>query len=408
MSDYPKNEFPTDKFPTDETDKTDKKNLSNLFGPLGKNPDAVVEKIDTEEFIVNMGPQHPSTHGVCRLLLKMDGEVIVDVVPYVGYLHRSMEKIAENRTYLQYMPLTDRIDYVSAMFCNHVFCLAVEKLAQIEVPERAEYIRVIMDELNRIASHLVWLGTFALDLGAITPFLYCFREREKILDLIEMVCGQRMTFNYMRFGGVSKDLPPEFTPKTKEFIEYFKPRVDEYEYILTNNPIFLGRTKGVGILDQKTAIDYSVTGPNLRATGLKWDLRKEEPYSIYDRFEFDIPNGTNSDTWDRYMVRIQEMRQANRIVEQALESLPEGEIKTKTPTVFRPPEGEVYARIESTRGEMGFYIVSDGSTKPYRLKMRTASFSNLAVLPEMSRGWKIADIVAIFASLDVIMPDVDR
>ncbi|KPK77792.1 MAG: NADH dehydrogenase [candidate division Zixibacteria bacterium SM23_73] len=382
--------------------------MENLVDPLGRNPDTVVEKIDTEEFIVNMGPQHPSTHGVCRLLLKMDGEVIVDVVPYVGYLHRSMEKIAENRTYLQYIPLTDRIDYVSAMFCNHVFCMTVEKLAQIHIPERAEYIRVIMDELNRIASHLIWLATFALDLGAITPFLYCFREREKVLDLLEMVSGQRMTFNYMRFGGVSKDLPPEFIPKTKEFVEYFKPRVDEYEYILTNNPIFLGRTKGVGILDQKTAIDYSVTGPNLRATGLKWDLRKEEPYSVYDRFEFDIPTGANSDTWDRYMVRIQEMRQANRIVEQALESLPEGEIKTKTPTVFRPPKGEVYARIESTRGEMGFYIVSDGSTKPYRLKMRTASFSNLAVLPEMSRGWKIADIVAIFASLDVIMPDVDR
>ena len=400
MSDYPKNEFPTD-----ETDENNPKNLSGL---LEKKPDTVVEKIDTEEFIVNMGPQHPSTHGVCRLLLKMDGEVIVDVVPYVGYLHRSMEKVAENRTYLQYISLTDRIDYVSAMFCNHVFCLAVEKLAQIQVPERAEYIRVIMDELNRIASHLIWLATFALDLGAITPFLYCFREREKVLDLLEMVCGQRMTFNYMRFGGVSKDLPPEFIPKTKEFIEYFKPRVNEYEYILTNNPIFLGRTKGVGILDKKTAIDYSVTGPNLRATGLKWDLRKEEPYSIYDRFEFDIPTGTNSDTWDRYMVRIQEMRQANRIVEQALESIPEGEIKTKTPAVFRPPKGEVYARIESTRGEMGFYIVSDGSTIPYRLKMRTASFSNLAVLPEMSRGWKIADIVAIFASLDVIMPDVDR
>jgi NADH-quinone oxidoreductase subunit D len=405
LSDYLKNKFPADEFPTDETEKN---NLSNLFNPLGNIPDTMAEKVGAEEFLVNMGPQHPSTHGVCRLLLKMDGEVIVDVVPYVGYLHRSMEKIAENRTYLQYMPLTDRIDYVSAMFCNHVFCLAVEKLAQIQVPERAKYIRVIMDELNRIASHLIWLGTFALDLGAITPFLYCFREREKILDLLEMVSGQRMTFNYMRFGGVSKDLPPEFIPKAKEFVQYFKPRVDEYEDILTNNPIFLGRTKGVGILDKKTAIDYSVTGPNLRATGLRWDLRKEEPYSIYDRFEFDIPVGTASDVWDRYIVRIQEMRQANRIVEQALESIPEGEIKTKTPTVFRPPKGEVYARIESTRGEMGFYIVSDGSTIPYRVKLRTASFSNLAVLPVMSRGWKIADIVAIFASLDVIMPDVDR
>ena len=406
MSDYLKNEFPTD-----ETDKSNLTNLFNLLGKnqVGKNPDTIVEKTGTEEFIVNMGPQHPSTHGVCRLLLKMDGEVIVDLVPIVGYLHRALEKIAENRTYLQYIPYTDRIDYVSAMFCNHGFCMAVEKLAGIEVPERAEYIRVIMDELNRIASHLIWLGTFSLDLGAITPFLYCFREREMILDLIEMTCGQRMTFNYMRVGGVSRDLPPEFIPKAKEFVKYFKPRVDEYEAILTENPIFLGRTKGVGILDQKIAIDYSVTGPNLRATGLKWDLRKEEPYSIYDKFEFEIPTGTKSDTWDRYIVRIQEMRQANRIVEQALESIPDGEIKTKTKPVFKPPKGEAYVRVESTRGEMGFYIVSEGDkTVPYRVKLRTASFSNLAALPEMVRGWKIADLVVIFASLDVIMPDVDR
>ena len=371
-------------------------------------PFITTEKVGTEEFILNMGPQHPSTHGVCRLILKMDGEVIVDLVPIVGYLHRALEKIAENRTYLQFIPYTDRIDYVSAMLCNHGFCMAVEKLAEIEVPQRAEYIRVIMDELNRIASHLIWLGTFSLDLGAITPFLYCFREREMILDLIEMTCGQRITFNYMRVGGVSRDLPREFIPKAREFVKYFKPRVDEYEAILTQNPIFLGRTKGVGILDQKTAIDYSVTGPNLRATGLKWDLRKEEPYSIYDKFEFDIPTGTKSDTWDRYMVRIQEMRQANRIVEQALESIPEGEIKTKTKAVFKPPQGEAYTRVESTRGEMGFYVVSEGDTMPYRLKLRTASFSNLAVLPEMVRGWKIADLVVIFASLDVIMPDVDR
>ena len=371
-------------------------------------PFITTEKVGTEEFILNMGPQHPSTHGVCRLLLKMDGEVIVDLIPIVGYLHRALEKIAENRTYLQFIPYTDRIDYVSAMLCNHGLCMAVEKLAEIEVPQRAEYIRVIMDELNRIASHLVWLGTFALDLGAITPFLYCFREREMILDLIEMTCGQRMTFNYMRVGGVSRDLPKEFIPKAREFVKYFKPRVDEYEAILTQNPIFLGRTKGVGILDKKTAIDYSVTGPNLRATGLKWDLRKEEPYSVYDKFEFDIPTGTKSDTWDRYMVRIQEMRQANRIVEQALESIPEGEIKAKTKAVFKPPKGEAYARVESTRGEMGFYVVSEGDTMPYRLKLRTASFSNLAVLPEMVRGWKIADLVVIFASLDVIMPDVDR
>ena len=377
------------------------KNSSNL-------PFITTEQVGTEEFIVNMGPQHPSTHGVCRLMLKMDGEEIVDVIPIVGYLHRALEKIAENRTYLQFIPYTDRIDYVSAMLCNHGFCMAVEKLAEIEVPQRAEYIRVIMDELNRIASHLIWLGTFSLDLGAITPFLYCFREREMILDLIEMTCGQRMTFNYMRVGGVSRDLPKEFIPKAREFVKYFKPRVDEYEAILTQNPLFLGRTKGVGILDQKTAIDYSVTGPNLRASGLRWDLRKEEPYSVYNKFEFDIPTGTQSDTWDRYIVRIQEMRQANRIVEQALESIPEGEIKTKTKAVFKPPKGEAYARLESTRGEMGFYIVSEGETIPYRVKLRTASFSNLAALPEMVRGALIADLVVIFASLDVIMPDVDR
>ncbi|MDP3025467.1 MAG: NADH-quinone oxidoreductase subunit D [candidate division Zixibacteria bacterium] len=367
-----------------------------------------ISEIYTEEFFVNMGPQHPSTHGVLRLLLKMDGEVVLDMVPHVGYLHRSMEKIAENRTYYQYIPYTDRIDYVSAMFCNQAFCMAMEKLANVPVPERAEYIRIIMVELNRIASHLIWLGTFSLDLGAITPFLYCFREREKILDLFEMVCGQRMTFNYMRVGGVSRDITPEFIPMAKEFIKYFLPRVDEYEDILTNNPIFLSRTKGVGLLDQKTAIENGVTGPSLRGTGLKCDLRKDEPYSVYDKFNFDIPTGETSDVWDRYMVRIQEMRESAKIVLQALESLPEGPIKTKISAVFKPPAGEVYLRIEAPRGEMGFYIVSDGSPKPYRLKIRTGSFSNLTVLPIISRGWKIADVVAIFGSLDVVLPEVDR
>jgi NADH-quinone oxidoreductase subunit D len=367
-----------------------------------------ISEIYTEEFFVNMGPQHPSTHGVLRLLLKMDGEVVLDMVPHVGYLHRSMEKIAENRTYYQYIPYTDRIDYVSAMFCNQAFCMAVEKLANVPVPERAEYIRIIMVELNRIASHLIWLGTFSLDLGAITPFLYCFREREKILDLFEMVCGQRMTFNYMRVGGISRDITPEFVPMVKEFVNYFLPRVDEYEDILTQNPIFLSRTKGVGLLDQKVAIDHGVTGPSLRGTGLKWDLRKDEPYSIYDRFKFEIPTGENSDVWDRYIVRIKEMRESAKIALQAVESIPEGPIKTKTPAVFKPPAGEVYLRIEAPRGEMGFYIVSDGLPKPYRLKIRTGSFSNLTVLPIISRGWKIADLVAIFGSLDVVLPEVDR
>lgn len=366
------------------------------------------EEMKTEVFEVNMGPQHPSTHGVCRFVLKMDGEQILDLVPHVGYLHRSLEKIAENRTYLQYIPFTDRIDYVSAMFCNYAFVHPVEKLAGIEVPERAEYIRVIMMELNRIASHLVWFGTFSLDLGAITPFLYAFREREKILDLIELVCGQRMTFNYFRIGGVSRDLPDGFIKKAKEFVEYFKPRVDEYEDILTNNPIFLGRTKDIGILDQKTAINFSVTGPSLRGTGLKWDLRKDEPYSVYDRFDFDIPTGKKSDSWDRYIVRIEEMRESNKIVEQALDSIPSGDFKKKVPTAFKPPSGEVYSRIEAPRGEMGFYIISDGSPKPYRVKIRTGSYNNIGVMPILCKGVLIADVVVIFGSLDVVMPEVDR
>jgi len=367
-----------------------------------------MKELRTEEFEVNMGPHHPSTHGVCRFVLTMDGEQIVNLVPHIGYLHRALEKIAENRTYLQYIPFTDRIDYVSSMFCNYGFVLTLERLAGIEAPERAEYIRIIVMELNRIASHLVWLGTFALDIGALTPFLYAFRERERIMDLFEIICGQRMTFNYLRVGGVSKDLPPEFFHKANEFTQIFEPKVDQYEDILTNNPIFLERTKGVGVLPKKLAVDYSVTGPNLRATGFKWDLRKEEPYCIYDRFDFEIPTGVNSDTWDRYIVRIREMREANKIVKQALEKIPQGDFRKKVPVLFKPPAGEIYTRIESTRGEMGFYIISKGTTKPYRVKLRTASFSNLAVLPEIAKGCLIADLVAIFASFDVIMPDVDR
>jgi len=365
-------------------------------------------KLETEEFVVNMGPQHPSTHGVCRLILTMDGEVIKKVVPDIGFLHRSIEKIAENRTYHQFMIYTDRIDYVSSMNANHAWCVAVEKLAEIEVPERAEYLRVIMAELNRIASHLVFLASFAIDLGAVTPFLYAFRERERIVDLFEMTCGQRLTYNYMRIGGVSKDVPKDFVTKTREFCSYLYPRVDEYEAILTENPIFLGRTKGIGLLDLPTAINYSVSGPPLRGSGLKWDIRKDEPYSAYEKFDFDIPTGENGDTWDRYKVRIEEMRQSARIVEQALEGLPEGGIKAKVPARFRPPQGEAFARIEAPRGEMAYFIVSDGSTKPYRVKIRTASFCNLQALPVMARGWKIADIVAIFGSLDIILPEVDR
>jgi len=362
----------------------------------------------TEEFMVNMGPQHPSTHGVCRLLLTMDGEVVKDCQPHVGYLHRAIEKISENRTYAQIIPLTDRFEYLTSMACNWVFCLGVERISQMEIPERAEYIRIIMVELNRIASHLIWLGTFGLDLGAITPFLYCLRERELIVDLFEMTCGQRLLYNYIRVGGVSRDLPVGFEKKCNEFIEYFMPLVDDYEALLTNNPIFLTRTKNIGILPVDMALNYAVSGPVLRGSGLKWDLRRDDPYGFYHKFDFEIPTGTVGDTWDRYIVRINEMRQSALIVKQAIEGLPEGEFRAKVRPSFKPPAGECYTRIEAARGEMGAYIVSDGTAKPTRLRLRGSSYNHIMVLPEMVKGLKIADLVAIFASIDGIMPEVDR
>ncbi|MCX7918936.1 MAG: NADH-quinone oxidoreductase subunit D [bacterium] len=371
-------------------------------------PDVLVSDIETEEFEVNMGPQHPSTHGVLRLLLKLDGEVIKQVTPYIGYLHRNHEKIAENRTYTMYVPYSDRLDYLASMNMNMGYCMAVEKLAGIQVPERAEYIRVIMCELNRIASHLVWLGTYALDLGAWTPLLYCFREREKIIDLFEMTCGARLTYNYFRIGGVRFDLPQGFIEHAQKCIAYCRSRIKEYEDLLSDNVIFVNRTKGIGILPKDMAINYGVTGPNLRASGVKWDLRKNEPYSIYPRFNFNIPTGETGDCYDRYKVRIDEMRESLKIVEQALENIPDGEIMAKVPRVIRPPVGELYFRTEAPRGEIGFYIISDGTPKPYRLKIRSACFSNLSVLPEIAKGWKVADIVAIGGSLDMVMGELDR
>lgn len=363
----------------------------------------------TEEFLVNMGPHHPSTHGVCRFLLTMDGEVVVKAVPYIGYLHRALEKICENRTYHQCLPVLDRFEYCTSMSCEYAFCLATEKLAGIQAPERAEYLRVIMLELNRIASHLIWYGTTSLDLGAVTPFLYGFREREDILDLFEMTCGQRLTYNYIRIGGVSRDIPPEFIPKLKEFIEKFPRKVDDYEKLLTENPIWIVRNKNVGILSKELALGYGVSGPALRASGVKFDLRRDDPYSLYDRFEFDIPTGTVGDCYDRYLVRMEEMRQSLRIVKQALEQLPAGDIKTKLPPNFKPPKGEVYSRIENSRGEMGIYIQSAGdSKKPFRVKMRGGSYNQLQVMPEIVKGGKIADLVAVMASMDIIMPEVDR
>jgi NADH-quinone oxidoreductase subunit D len=370
--------------------------------------DIETHKLETEEFLINMGPQHPSTHGVLRLMLRLDGEVVVDGVPHVGYLHRNHEKIAESRTYAQYVMFSDRLDYIAAMNNNLGYVTAVEKLAGIGATPRAEYIRVIMAELNRIASHLVWLGTYGLDLGAWTPMLYCFREREKIIDLFEMTCGARLTYTYMRIGGVSHDLPAGFEDKLKEFLLYFKPKIKDYEDLLTDNVIFVRRTRDVGILQPDIAIDYGVTGPSLRGSGVKWDLRKNEPYSVYDKFEFDIPVGQNGDCWDRYKVRIEEMKQSIRILEQAVDTIPQGEIQVKVPRAFKPPAGEVYYRTETPRGELGFYIVSDGTTNPYRLKIRAPSFSNLSVLPEIVRGWKVADIVAILGSLDIVLGEIDR
>ncbi len=364
--------------------------------------------LHTEEFVVNMGPHHPSTHGVCRLLLTMDGERVIKIEPYIGYLHRALEKICENRTYPQCIPVLDRFEYVTAMSCNYVFALAAERLAQIEVPPRAEYLRVIMLELNRIASHLLWYASTALDLGALTAFLYGFREREFILDLFEMTCGQRLTYNYIRVGGVSRDIPPQFVPKCREAIALITEKMSDYEGLLNENPIWIARNKGVGVMSKELAIAYGVSGPSLRASGVKFDLRRNDPYSIYDKFAFDIPTQSSGDCYDRYIQRVEEIKQSLKIVTQALDGLPEGEIKAKVSPNFKPPAGETYARIENSRGELGVYLVSDGTNKPLRVKTRGGSYNQLQVLPEIGKGLLIADIVAIMASLDIIMPEVDR
>jgi len=365
--------------------------------------------IRTEEIQINVGPQHPATHGVLRLELKLDGEVIVEATPHIGYLHRGIEKIAENRTYTQIIPLTDRLDYTSSMINNWAYVSTVEKLVDIPVPERAEYIRVIMAELNRIVSHLVTMGVNGMDTGAFTIWFYCIRDRELIWDLFEMVCGARLTYNFMRFGGVSFDLPEGFAEKTRELCDYLEPRVDEYEDLLLNNYIFLKRNKEIAILSKEDAIDYATTGPTLRASGINWDLRKNAPYSIYDRFDFEIPIGTTGDNWDRAKVRLDEIHQSIRIIRQALNSIPAGEIKTPgLPRILKPEPGEVYSRIEGPRGEYGVYIVSDGSAKPYRWKFRSPGFSNLSVLPLILKGLKIPDAAIVIGGLDPCFGEVDR
>ncbi|OGR87435.1 MAG: NADH dehydrogenase [Elusimicrobia bacterium RIFCSPLOWO2_01_FULL_60_11] len=364
--------------------------------------------LQTEEMILNLGPQHPSTHGVLRVILKLDGEVIIAAEPEVGYLHRGTEKLAENRTYPQMLVISDRWDYLSAMSNNLVWCLAVEKLLQIKPPEKADHLRVIMVELNRIASHLVFFGTYGIDIGAYTPFLHAFREREKILDLFEEVSGARMTYNYIRIGGVMADLPADWVGKCRSFLEWMKDRFPEYDTLLTGNPIFQDRTKGIGVLSQAQAITYGVTGPNLRGSGINFDLRKDEPYCSYEKFKFDVPTGANGDCWDRYWVRIQEMKESVKIVEQALDGLPAGETNAKVPRILRPPMGETYAQIEAPRGSLGIYTISDANDKPYRVHVRAPSFINLTMLQEILVGQKVSDVVATLGSIDIVLGEVDR
>ncbi|MCX6148920.1 MAG: NADH-quinone oxidoreductase subunit D [Ignavibacteriales bacterium] len=369
--------------------------------------------LKTEEMVLNLGPQHPSTHGVLRLELELEGELIVNLRPHIGYLHRCFEKHCEAMTYPQVIPYTDRLDYLAAMSNNFGYVVTMERFLGIQVPERVEYIRVIMAELQRIASHLVALGTYGNDIGAMTPFLYCFRDREKILTLFEMTCGARMLYNYMWVGGLSHDLHPDFIRMTKEFITYFKPKIVELNNLLSYNKIFIERTANVGVLPLDTAVNYGITGPCLRASGLKFDLRRDDPYSIYDRFDFEIPVGTGKvgtvgDCWDRYYLRVREMEESLKIVEQAIDVIPEGDVKAALPKRIKPPIGSMYCRVENPKGELGFFVISDGSVNPYRIKLRGPSFVNLEVLGELCKGHLVADVIAILGSIDIVLGEVDR
>lgn len=366
-----------------------------------------------ETMKINIGPQHPSTHGVLRLVLDMQGEVIKECEPVVGYLHRGMEKMAESRSYLQYLPIVDRVDYLASFFCAEAYCSAVEKLCNIEVPKKAQYLRVLTMELNRIASHLLWLGTFMLDLGASSPFFYCFRERESILELLEDLTGQRMMYNYHIFGGVKNDLTEDFLDKLKIFYDDFPSKVDEYEDIITKNPIFLKRTYGIGILSKKNALDFSITGANLRASGVVVDFRKQKPYLVYDEMDFEVPNRKYGDSWSRYFVRVQEMREALKIVKQCanwLKEHPIDDYKTfgVNQTAIKPPAGVAISSVESARGLLSCSVYSNGSTKPLRVKWRTPSFYSVQLLPTLIKNHMFSDVMAIFGSLDVILPEVDR
>lgn len=368
--------------------------------------------LDTQELLVNMGPQHPSTHGVLRLMIRTDGEIVTETTPVIGYLHRCAEKIGENLTYPQYVPYTDRMDYVSSMSDNVAFCLAVEKLMQVEIPPRAQAIRVWMAELNRIASHLLAFGTFGLDLGAFTPFLYAFREREIILNIFEYVCGARLTYNYVSIGGVRFDADAKAVEMTRKFLDVLETKFDDYNELLTYNQIFIDRSRGLGVISPALAAEYGLSGPNLRASGVNYDVRKAAPYSGYEKYAFDAVLGKDGtgvlgDCWNRYFVRIEEMRESMKIVRQAIDGLPAGKFSAQVKKV-KPPAGEAYTAIENPRGELGFYLVSDGSEKPLRCRVRAPSFCNLSVLPELGRGVLIADLVAILGSFDIVLGEIDR
>jgi NADH-quinone oxidoreductase subunit D len=396
-------------------------------------PTPVLEPGQDRTMILNMGPQHPSTHGVLRVLLEIDGETIVRIMPDIGFLHTGIEKTCEAKFYQQVVPLTDRIDYLCPMTNNLCYVLAVEKLLGLEIPPKAQWMRVLMNELTRINSHLVWLGTHAMDIGALTVFLYCFREREEVLKMFEMISGQRMMTSYFRVGGVALEPPLGFFERVREFAGYFPEKVDEYENLLTGNPIFMMRTKGVARLTAEDAIALGATGPTLRGSGVDLDLRRDMHYSGYENFTFSVPVAQEGDVFARYMCRVRELRESNEIVKQALEGMPEGPIKADAPGIVLPdrekmktqmealiyhfkiitegfavPAGEVYQAVESPRGEMGYYIVSDGTAKPYRVHMRAACLANLQTLPKMCEGGLIADVVAAIGSIDIVLGEIDR
>lgn len=375
---------------------------------MEQTPDVSTTVLGADEIILNMGPQHPSTHGVLRVKLKLDGEKVIDSECIIGYLHRGVEKIGENRTYPQFAPYVDRTDYVAAVSNGLGYCEAVEKLLGAEAPPRARWVRTILAELQRVASHLLWLGTHALDIGAMTPLFYTFREREEVLKIFEKYCGARLTTHAFRIGGLQYETYDGFEEDVKAFCRDLDKKIDEYEDLLTDNRIWVERTRNVGVLTAEEAIALGATGPVLRGSGVRWDIRKAFPYAAYDQFQFDIPIGERGDTYDRYLVRLQEMRQSRRILLQAIDNIPEGPILARVGKVIKPPPGEVYHSIEAPKGELGYYIVSDGTVQPYRMRIRPPSFVNLQAFDKMVRGHLVADVVAIIGTLDIVLGEVDR